>query len=136
MCYEQLINSMNADTALLKAYIKGMITQDQKLTIRAKEGNPAQVESLLDHIYRWISGDEDKRLATFTAMLREMNLERIASDIEGTPTTGNNEAYQLMTTLVCVIMLVLPKGGSTGVTTPNSKATAPDRGLWEYCSFL
>ena len=67
---------------VVKAFTKGMVRWEQKSAIQAKEGSYAQVDDLLSHIRRWICGDVERRLATFTAVLREMNLGAMADKFD------------------------------------------------------
>lgn len=75
--YEYYANAMDADTAVTKSFTRRMIGSSQKQTIEACQGNISTVKSLLDSIYRWIKGDEDKRLVVFNEMVTEMELKDI-----------------------------------------------------------
>ena len=49
--FAQLLETMTADTSIVKAFSKGMIDKIQKETIEAKGGNPAQVNALLNDVH-------------------------------------------------------------------------------------
>lgn len=82
--------------AVRMAYSKSMITWEQVSAIQANNGNYAQAEDMLFLIRRWICGGTERRLATFTAMLREMNLGALADKFD------QGEEYSVT---VCVLPL-------------------------------
>ena len=78
------MDSIDADTAIVKAFTRHMIDHRQKQSVQSLRANYRKVSELLDHIHKWIKGDERSRYETFLGMLRDMNLGRIADNMKGT----------------------------------------------------
>lgn len=84
-----MVKTIDAETAIVKAYSKKMINSSQKSSLNSARGDYKKVDELLDYICKWINGDEKNRYDQFLKFLREMDLSSIAQEMKGTMSTGH-----------------------------------------------